>query len=264
MLNWNGNHKDHVQHYSVKHGDSWKDICLPLLKVRDWSSPFRVILNKVSQMQPKLTLRLFLNGDFLRQSNPPAAVVLPERNNPSGRVWDRALTLTWWEKWKRKHDSPPALTPCYLFCLRDPVHWIAKWVLNISPLSSSVVKHSRWCLCACRMGPPVEQRDRDDHTRACETQVEGEESQSEVSTCAPPPVSKKKRKSKRYFSVCLHYWAISTAHVASASVGWCSKADVCPALCLFSFRWLWISLANCKYGSGMWCKTSEHPLSCLI
>lgn len=76
----------------------------------------------------------------------------------------------------------------------------------------SVVKHSRWCLCACRMGLPVEQLDRDDHTRACETQVEGEESQSEVSTCAPPPVSKKKRKSKRYFSVCLHYRAISTLH----------------------------------------------------
>lgn len=129
-------------------------------------------------------------------------------------------------------------------------------------LSSPLVKHRRWCLCACRMGPPVEQLDRDDHTRACETQVEGEESQSEVSTCAPPPVSKKKRRSKRYFSVCLHYRAISGAHVASASVGCCSEADVCPAFCLLSFRWLWINLTNCKYGSGMWRKTFEHPLSC--
>lgn len=259
--------KEHVQHYSVKRGDSWKDICLPLLKVRGlgWSSPFRLIVNKVSQMKPKLTLRLFLNGNFLSQI-PPAAVVLPARITRQQECetgcWQAALT--WWEKWKQKHDSPPARTPCYLFCLRAPVHWSAKWVLNISPLGSSVVKHWRWCLCARRMGLPVEQLDRHDHTRACETQVEGEESQSEVSTCAPPPVSKKKRKSKRYFSVCLHYRAISTAHVASASVGCCSKADVCPAFCLFSFRWLWINLTNCKYGSGMWRKTFEYPLSCLI
>lgn len=115
VINWNGNHKKHAQHYSVKHGHFWKDICLPLLKVRGlrWSSPFRVIVNKVSQMKPTLTPRLFPNGNFLRQSNPPAAVVFPARITrqhecEAGR-WQAALT--WWEKWKRKHDSPPARTP---------------------------------------------------------------------------------------------------------------------------------------------------------
>lgn len=171
--------------------------------------------------------------------------------------WQPALT--WWENWKQKHDSTPALTPLrYLpvlfdwISMRDWFRWITKCVLDICFLSFCVVEHSRLFLSSCRMGLPLDQLDRDDRTHICEKQGEGGESQSEVSTRTPPPVSKKRKSQKRYFSVCLYYRAISFAHITSALVGCCSKAEVCPAFHLLSFRWLWINLTNCKYGSGMW------------
>lgn len=34
------------------------------------------------------------------------------------------------------------------------------------------------------------------------------------------------------------------------AVGPPSKAHVCPTVCIFSSRWLWINLTNCKYESG--------------
>lgn len=64
-------------------------------------------------------------------------------------------------------------------------------------------KHALFDWCSCRMGLPVDELDRDDHTH--EKQEEGEEIQTEIRICTPPPIGKKKKRKykKRYFTVCL-------------------------------------------------------------
>lgn len=204
-------------------------------------------------------------GRFLKKSYTPCCsctfCICPARitrqyDCVSG-CWQPALT--WWENWKQKHDSTPALTPLHYLpvlidwiSMRNWFRWITKCILDICLLSFCVVEHSRLFLGSCRMGLPLDQLDRDDRTHLCEKQGEGGESQSEVSTCTPPPVRKKKRKSqKRYFSVYIT-GPLALRTLPRHWFGYCSEAEVCPAFHLLSFRWLWINLTNCKYGSGMW------------
>lgn len=63
-------------------------------------------------------------------------------NNPWMPACDSTLTaraLTWWERWKQKHDSTRALTACSLFYLIE-FHCVAVWHIPFRMRDMSVGK----------------------------------------------------------------------------------------------------------------------------
>lgn len=154
-------------------------------------------------------------------------------NNSWMPVCDNVLTaraLTWWEKWKQKHDSVRALTACTLFCLIEfhceavqhtPLKTyhlneemcVQKWNGTICFFVCTVTwafcicsqsnEHVCCCLCACRMGLPVDSPDRNDDAHKYEQPGEEEGGDNQTETCIRSvlPAARKKRKcKKRYFT----------------------------------------------------------------
>lgn len=127
--------------------------------------------------------------------------------------------------------------------LRDWVHLITKWWLNLLMFLfvGWVYLWTTWTEMTTRL-----------HVRG-----KGKERRARVKSAPTPlhPSARGRGNTRKGTLLCVYITeplALSTLIVIEASVGGCSKAEVCPSCCLFSFRWLWINLTNCKYGSGMW------------
>lgn len=151
--------------------------------------------------------------------------------------------LIWWGEWKRKHDSSPRSLLKHDFVLFD-------WV-SVSACSTRSIGLT--CVCVCvfvtptwshnplvslhvfplRMGQTVDGPD----TNADKYEQQGEGGESLSEACAPvllPNISKKKKKTRRrYFT--FHtpsFFPCFSSISLNVNCRVCSKAGVCPPVCL--------------------------------